>query len=97
MAIVKINRLTVQDGQGPELERRFKKNLGKLAEVPGFISFQLLRPTKEGSEYYAMTHWEDEESFRAWLANRHVVREQPVVSASAGVLGFEVVDFQKID
>ena len=50
-----------------------------------------------GTEYFAMTHWQDEESFRNWLANRHVVRDKPVVSASEGILGFDVVDFDAID
>ena len=88
MAVVKINKLSVQEGMGEELERRFKNNSEKLDEVPGFISFELLRPTSGGTEYFAMTHWQDEESFRNWLANRQVV------SASEGILGFEVVDFE---
>lgn len=96
MAVVKINKLSVQEGKGEELERRFKNNSEKLDEVPGFISFELLRPTSGGTEYFAMTHWQDEESFRNWLANRHVVRDKPVVSASEGILGFEVVDFEAI-
>lgn len=96
MAVVKINKLSVQEGMGEELERRFKNNSEKLGEVPGFISFELLRPTSGGAEYFAMTHWQDEESFRNWLANRHVVRDKPVVSASEGILGFEVVDFEAI-
>ena len=90
MAVVKINKLSVQEGMGEELERRFKNNSEKLNEVPGFISFELLRPTSGGTEYFAMTHWQDEESFR------HVVRDKPVVSASEGILGFEVVDFEAI-
>ena len=35
MAVVKINKLSVQEGMGEELERRFKNNNEKLNEVPG--------------------------------------------------------------
>ena len=45
MAVVKINKLSVQEGMGEELERRFKNNNEKLNEVPGFLSFELLRTT----------------------------------------------------
>ena len=34
MAVVKINKLSVQEGMGEELERRFKNNSEKLDEVP---------------------------------------------------------------
>ena len=67
MAVVKINKLSVQEGMGEELERRFKNNNEKLNEVPGFLSFELLRPTSDGTEYFAMTHWQDEESFATGL------------------------------
>ena len=46
MAVVKINKLSVQEGMGEELERRFKNNNEKLNEVPGGLSFELLRPTR---------------------------------------------------
>lgn len=97
MTVIRINKLSVQEDMGDELERRFKNNNEKLSEVPGFISFELLRPTSGGTEYFAVTRWEDEESFRNWIANRHVVRDKPVVSASEGILGFDVVDFDAID
>ena len=34
--------------------------------MPGFISFQLLRPKKAGDPYIVITFWESEGHFKAW-------------------------------
>ena len=57
MSIVKINAITVPEGAGEELERRFSANSSKMTDVPGFIGFQLLRPTAGESRYFVFTEW----------------------------------------
>ena len=62
MAIVKINALNVPPQAGAELERRFSERAHTVENSPGFLGFQLLRPTGEEKRYFVVTTWEDEES-----------------------------------
>lgn len=66
MAVVKINALSVPPQAGAELEQRFAARKDALAGQPGFLGFQLLRPTGGGERYFVVTQWADEESFAAW-------------------------------
>ena len=99
MAIVKINAINVPEGAGPELEKRFAARAGAVEKSPGFLGFQLLRPTAGESRYFVVTHWADEESFAAWRDGRgqaaHAEKpgEAPrkPVATGADLLEFEVV------
>ena len=44
MTVVKINRLSVPEGVGPELEHRFAERKHSVDSAPGFQGFELLRP-----------------------------------------------------
>ena len=66
MAIVKINAITVPEGAGDELERRFAARKHSIDGQPGFEGFQLLRPVKGEDRYFVVTRWADEESYQAW-------------------------------
>jgi heme-degrading monooxygenase HmoA len=95
MAVVKINAIEVPDGAGPELEKRFANRLHAVDGQPGFLSFELLRPTKGEDRYFVVTHWDSEESFQAWLTGPAMTahsgeRARPVASGSS-LLEFEVV------
>lgn len=101
MAVVKINAIDVPEGSGPELEERFAKRLGAVESSPGFLGFELLRPTGGETRYFVYTKWEDEEAFQAWMKNSMGAahsgdsaeageRPKPVSSGSA-LLEFEVV------
>jgi heme-degrading monooxygenase HmoA len=48
------------------LEKRFAARAGTVEASPGFLGFQLLRPTAGEERYFVVTQWEDEESFAAW-------------------------------
>ena len=99
MSVVKINALSVPAGAGDELEKRFAARAGTVEGSPGFLGFQLLRPTHEGGRYFVVTHWADEESFQAWREGRsgaaHAAEPggepRRPVSSSAELLEFEVV------
>jgi len=45
MAVVKINAIDVPEGAGAELEKRFAARAGAVENSPGFLGFELLRPT----------------------------------------------------
>jgi heme-degrading monooxygenase HmoA len=67
MTVVKINAIDVPEGRGAELEERFRTRHGEVERMPGFLGFELLRPTDGESRYFVYTRWESEEAFRAWI------------------------------
>lgn len=95
MAVVKINALNVPPQAGAELERRFAARAGTVDTAPGFLGFQLLRPTGGESRYFVLTQWEDEESFAAWRDGdaraAHAGEHGKPVAEGANLLEFEVV------
>lgn len=103
MAVVKINAISVPEGAGPELERRFAKRNG-VEQMPGFLRFELLRPVSGEDRYFVVTHWDSEESFQNWVSSNsfrssHARAESPdnkPVSTHAQLLAFEVVDFDAL-
>lgn len=67
MTIVKINAITVREGSGDELARRFARRAGAVDDAEGFEGFELLRPTDQRGVWLVLTRWRDEESFDAWV------------------------------
>jgi heme oxygenase (staphylobilin-producing) len=62
---VAINRLKMPAEYGDHLEQAFQRNAGGMANVAGFVSFDLLRAEERG-EYLVVTKWQDKASFLAW-------------------------------
>lgn len=99
MSIVKINAITVPDGAGAELERRFAARKHAIDSHAGFEGFQLLRPVKGENRYFVVTRWADEASYNAWWQGRgradHGQQDgetpRKPVSQKAELLEFEVV------
>lgn len=99
MPVVKINAIHVPENAGAELEERFAARAGAVEGSPGFLGFQLLRPTAGESRYFVVTQWADEESFAAWrdgrgrAAHADEPGEAPKkpVATGADLLEFEVV------
>lgn len=67
MSVVKINAITVPEGGGDELARRFAARAGQVDQQPGFEEFQLLRPADDRNTWLVYTRWKDEESFQSWM------------------------------
>ena len=95
MPIVKINAIDVPAQAGPELERRFEARAGTIDSTPGFLGFQLLRPTAGETRYFVVTQWADEESFAAWRDGdaraAHSGEHGKPVASGAQLLEFDVV------
>lgn len=70
MAVVKINAIEVPAGAGPELEQRFAARAGAVEGSPGFLGFELLRPTGGDERYFVYTRWESEDAYQAWASER---------------------------
>jgi heme oxygenase (mycobilin-producing) len=64
--IVTCNRIPVNPEHAAAFEQRFSDRASLVDSMPGFVSFQLLRPTKEGDPYVVMTFWKSQEHFKAW-------------------------------
>jgi heme-degrading monooxygenase HmoA len=69
MTVIKINAITVREGSGDELARRFAKRSGAVDGAEGFEGFELLRPTDDRDVWLVLTRWRDEPSFAAWVAS----------------------------
>ncbi len=70
MTFVAINVLSVPEGAGATLEQRFAGRAGMVEQAPGFVSFELMRPTAGTADYLVLTRWQDEDSYQAWLGSR---------------------------
>ena len=95
MAVVKINAINVPPQAGAELERRFSERAHTVENSPGFLGFQLLRPTAGEERYFVVTMWEDDESFAAWRDGdaraAHAGQHGKPVAQGANLLEFDVV------
>ena len=95
MSIVKINAISVPEHAHKELERRFAARAGSVEKSPGFLGFQLLRPTAGETRYFVVTQWADEESFVAWRDGdaraAHAGEHGKPVAEGANLLEFDVV------
>ena len=53
---------------GERIEMMFSKRLGAVDKEPGFLGFELLRPTGENERrYFVVTHWESAQDFENWV------------------------------
>jgi heme-degrading monooxygenase HmoA len=67
MTVIKINAITVPQGAGDELAKRFAGRAGAVDSQPGFEGFELLQPADDRRTWLVVTRWRDEESFQAWV------------------------------
>lgn len=95
MSVVKINAIEVPEGSEAELEKRFSERHGSVDDAPGFLGFELLRPTKGESRYFVITKWETEEHFQEWVSGpakeAHAGERKSPVASGSSLLEFEVV------
>ncbi len=95
--VVKINAIEVAEGKGEELEARFAERVGEVEKMPGFVSFELLRPVSGENRYFVYTRWESEEHFQGWVKSEGFARghaqaakDRGTVAHGASLLSFEV-------
>lgn len=95
MTVVKINAISVPEGAGEELEKRFANRAHSVDGSAGFLGFQLLRPVKGDDRYFVVTQWATEDDFQAWAAGpareAHSGERAKPVASGADLLEFEVV------
>ncbi|MCA9778764.1 MAG: antibiotic biosynthesis monooxygenase [Candidatus Eremiobacteraeota bacterium] len=69
------NRIPVKPEYHDKFEEAFQKRLGLVDDMPGFVAYRLLRPSKEEDPYVVLTFWESEDHFRQWTQSENF-REQ---------------------
>lgn len=81
---VAMNRFKVNAGREDDFESQWRQRESYLDDVPGFVSFALLKGDAAG-EYISHTTWKDRESFMAWTQSEAFARAHRQGSV-AGVL-----------
>jgi len=66
---IAINAITVPEGAGDELAKRFAARAGAVDQQDGFEGFELLRPIDDRRTWLVMTRWRDQEAFNAWVSS----------------------------
>ncbi len=63
-----MNRFKVKSGQEEAFETVWKSRNSRLSQVPGFVSFHLMKGPDRGDYrlYASHTLWADEEAFLTW-------------------------------
>ncbi|UXN32627.1 antibiotic biosynthesis monooxygenase [Glutamicibacter sp. M10] len=97
MSIVVINALSVPEGSGEELEKRFAARKQSVDYSLGFEGFKLLRPVTGEDRYFVYTQWATREDFENWRDERsgaaHAGSEgKKSVAHGADLMEFEVVE-----
>ena len=69
MTVIKINAITVPEGGGDELAKRFAARAGAVDGQDGFEGFELLRPADDRSTWLVVTRWRDDAAFEAWVSS----------------------------
>lgn len=65
------NTLRIPAEHAAHIEQAFAGSAERMNRVKGCLGFQLLREVKDSGEpvFIAMTRWEDEDSFKAWMTS----------------------------
>ena len=95
MSIVRINAITVPEGSGDELLKRFEARLGEVENMDGFENFELLRPAA-GDTWYVYTRWASEEAFLAWVRSPAFARGDAEASSQPVAHGAELLEFDVV-
>jgi len=100
MAYVVMNVLTVPEGRGEVLEKRFANRAGMVETSPGFEHFELLRPVEGTDQYLVYTRWSTRADFEAWQSSQafesgHKGASRPTegggpAATGSSIWGFEV-------
>ncbi len=96
--IVTSNRIPVNPEHAEAFEEAFKNRASQVDNMDGFISFQLLRPTKDGDPYIVMTTWESQAHFEGWT-NSEAFKEGHAKSGTLpreAFLGHPVLEIHEI-
>ena len=64
-----VNRIYVNPDFAELFEQRFMHRTSLMDSVPGFVSFQLMRPLQKETPYVVQTFWESRDAFHGWMSS----------------------------
>ena len=73
-AFVVISRFKVANGVSPDVRDAFIRRPHLVDDAPGFMGMEVLTPTGDAAEFWLVTRWTDESSYRTWH-HGHAYRE----------------------
>lgn len=73
-AYVALSRFRVSNGMSGEVTTAFRDRPHLVEGASGFIRMDVISPQNDDAEFWLITYWTDEESFRTWHSS-HVYRE----------------------
>jgi heme-degrading monooxygenase HmoA len=71
---VAISRFRVRNGMASDVAEAFRSRPHLVESAEGFIRLDVLSPAEDDSEFWLLTYWKDEESFRSWHRS-HLYRD----------------------
>ena len=71
---VVISKFRVANGKSDEVAEAFRARPHLVDDAPGFVRMEVLSPADDTNEFWLVTHWTDEASFRTWHRS-HEYRE----------------------
>lgn len=71
---VAISKFRVANEMSEQVRAAFEARPHKVDSAPGFVRMDVLSPVDDNDEFWLVTVWTDEESFRSWHAS-HLYRE----------------------
>ncbi len=63
---VSISRFRVRNGMESDVADAFRARPHHVEDAPGFVRMDVLSPAEDPAEFWLVTYWTDEQSFRAW-------------------------------
>lgn len=61
-----ISRFAVTNGLEASVREAFRMRPHKVDAAPGFIRMEVANPSDDPAEFWLLTWWQDEASFKAW-------------------------------
>ena len=71
---VAISRFRVSNGMSSEVAEAFRSRPHMVESAAGFVRLDVLSPAEDDAEFWLVTYWKDEQSFRTWHRS-HLYRD----------------------
>lgn len=69
-----LSKFRVRNGMGAEVRDAFLRRPHLVDGAEGFVRMDVVSPTTDDAEFWLLTYWRDEASFREWH-HSHLYRE----------------------
>lgn len=69
-----LSKFRIRNGMAGEVREAFLKRPHLVDTARGFVRMDVVSPTGDDSEFWLLTYWQDEGSFREWH-HSHLYRE----------------------